>query len=51
MPFNTNKKQATAAFLSIMRQRGKAAAKAFGAKHRTDLKAEARPYRPRSNRD
>lgn len=55
MPYNTDKKQATAIFMNIKRRKGTTAAKAFGKKHSGDLAAErdrvARSeYTPRSKR-
>lgn len=42
MPYNPKSGQATAAFLSIKRRQGLAAAKAFGRKHRKELAAAAK---------
>lgn len=56
MPYE-NPKQAAAAFLSIKREQGLAAARAFGRKHREDLSSAAKErrtepmpgYRPRAS--
>jgi hypothetical protein len=48
MPYS-NPKQAQAVFLSIKREKGEAAAKRWGRKHRDDLSKAAR-YTPRSER-
>lgn len=40
MPYNTDKKQATAIFLNIKRRRGAMAARAFARKHAADMRAE-----------
>lgn len=49
MPYS-NPKQATAAFLSIKRRQGLAAAKAFGRKHREDMARGQRARTPYSSR-
>jgi len=50
MPYNTEKRQATAVLLAIKRRKGSAAAKAFAHKHSADLRAERRTYTPRTRR-
>lgn len=49
MPYNNEKRQATAIFLAIKRRQGEAAAKKFGEKHAAELRKE-RKYTPRGNR-
>jgi hypothetical protein len=50
MPYNNEKRQATAVFLNIKRRQGLAAAKKFGRKHAVELSAERKGYKPRSRR-